>query len=107
MNYNVKVLISSFLIFQIQNVTKIHRFKILNERCVRGKSLVNGKRKTHAICCCSYFALLTGREFLPIFGFWIGEGDVFCCRAWGNGVIQVQETITTIYKEPRIGNISK
>ena len=35
------------------------------------------------------------------------DSDVFCCGAWGNGVIQVQETITIIYKEPRIGNISK
>ena len=33
--------------------------------------------------------------------------DVFCCGAWGNGVIRVQETITTIHKEPQIGNISK
>ena len=33
--------------------------------------------------------------------------DMFCCRAWCNGVIRVEETITTIYKEPRIGNISK
>ena len=23
--------------------------------------------------------------------------DVFCCKTWGNGVIRVQETITTIY----------
>ena len=38
---------------------------------------------------------------------WLEKGDVFCCGAWGNGVIRVQETITTIYKEPRIGNISK